>query len=412
MTIITYSEDLEKHIINQLVYFNNYLKDFLFRIKTDYFYTEYNKILFQIICELFYSNKPITSEFILEICKTKNTLLYDYFFNIILLENTKSIHLLDEQVKQLETYYYKRLTINEFDNAKKRIFEYSSCEQILRDIQLTSNKILNKFEYVNDNNIEKIVDLFDTEDEIIYTNFDKIDNFTQVKKNELIIIGARPSIGKSAFSLNLAVNLSKTINVVFISLEMSQKEIINRIFTIVSNKTRYEILENKNILDYTKETVKQLKLTIIDKPISINEIHSLFIKSSEEIGAIFIDYIQLLDLEKKTNSRYQDVSEITRQLKLFTMQYNVPIFALSQLNRAVELRNDKKPILSDLRESGTIEQDANQVWLLHRDSYYQTTEDKEKIINNEIEIIVAKNRSGKTGIIKMKFIPEKNKLFD
>lgn len=412
MTIITYSEDLEKHIINQLVYFNNYLKDFLFRIKTDYFYTEYNKILFQIICELFYSNKPITSEFILEICKTKNTLLYDYFFNIILLENTKSIHLLDEQVKQLETYYYKRLTINEFDNAKKRIFEYSSCEQILRDIQLTSNKILNKFEFVNDNNIEKIVDLFDTEDEIIYTNFDKIDNFTQVKKNELIIIGARPSIGKSAFSLNLAVNLSKTINVVFISLEMSQKEIINRIFTIVSNKTRYEILENKNILDYTKETVKQLKLTIIDKPISINEIHSLFIKSSEEIGAIFIDYIQLLDLEKKTNSRYQDVSEITRQLKLFTMQYNVPIFALSQLNRAVELRNDKKPILSDLRESGTIEQDANQVWLLHRDSYYQTTEDKEKIINNEIEIIVAKNRSGKTGIIKMKFIPEKNKLFD
>jgi replicative DNA helicase len=412
MTIITYSEDLEKHIINQLVYFNNYLKDFLFRIKTDYFYTEYNKILFQIICELFYSNKPITSEFILEICKTKNTLLYDYFFNIILLENTKSIHLLDEQVKQLETYYYKRLTINEFDNAKKRIFEYSSCEQILRDIQLTSNKILNKFEYVNDNNIEKIVDLFDTEDEIIYTTFDKIDNFTQVKKNELIIIGARPSIGKSAFSLNLAVNLSKTINVVFISLEMSQKEIINRIFTIVSNKTRYEILENKNILDYTKETVKQLKLTIIDKPISINEIHSLFIKSSEEIGAIFIDYIQLLDLEKKTNSRYQDVSEITRQLKLFTMQYNVPIFALSQLNRAVELRNDKKPILSDLRESGTIEQDANQVWLLHRDSYYQTTEDKEKIINNEIEIIVAKNRSGKTGIIKMKFIPEKNKLFD
>lgn len=412
MTIITYSEDLEKHIINQLVYFNNYLKDFLFRIKTDYFYTEYNKILFQIICELFYSNKPITSEFILEICKTKNTLLYDYFFNIILLENTKSIHLLDEQVKQLETYYYKRLTINEFDNAKKRIFEYSSCEQILRDIQLTSNKILNKFEYVNDNNIEKIVDLFDTEDEIIYTNFDKIDNFTQVKKNELIIIGARPSIGKSAFSLNLAVNLSKTINVVFISLEMSQKEIINRIFTIVSNKTRYEILENKNILDYTKETVKQLKLTIIDKLISINEIHSLFIKSSEEIGAIFIDYIQLLDLEKKTNSRYQDVSEITRQLKLFTMQYNVPIFALSQLNRAVELRNYKKPILSDLRESGTIEQDANQVWLLHRDSYYQTTEDKEKIINNEIEIIVAKNRSGKTGIIKMKFIPEKNKLFD
>lgn len=412
MTIITYSEDLEKYIINQLVYFNNYLKDFLFRIKTDYFYTEYNKILFQIICELFYSNKPITSEFILEICKTKNTLLYDYFFNIILLENTKSIHLLDEQVKQLETYYYKRLTVNEFDNAKKRIFEYSSCEQILRDIQLTSNKILNKFEYVNDNNIEKIVDLFDTEDEIIYTNFDKIDNFTQVKKNELIIIGARPSIGKSAFSLNLAVNLSKTINVVFISLEMSQKEIINRIFTILSNKTRYEILENKNILDYTKETVKQLKLTIIDKPISINEIHSLFIKSSEEIGAIFIDYIQLLDLEKKTNSRYQDVSEITRQLKLFTMQYNVPIFALSQLNRAVELRNDKKPILSDLRESGTIEQDANQVWLLHRDSYYQTTEDKEKIINNEIEIIVAKNRSGKTGIIKMKFIPEKNKLFD
>lgn len=412
MTIITYSEDLEKYIINQLVYFNNYLKDFLFRIKTDYFYTEYNKILFQIICELFYSNKPITSEFILEICKTKNTLLYDYFFNIIMLENTKSIHLLDEQIKQLETYYYKRLTINEFDNAKKRICEYSSCEQILRDIQLTSNKILNKFEYVNDNNIEKIVDLFDKEDEIIYTNFDKIDNFTQVKKNELIIIGARPSIGKSAFSLNLAVNLSKTINVVFISLEMSQKEIINRIFTIVSNKTRYEILENKNILDYTKEKVKQLKLTIIDKPISINEIHSLFIKSSEEIGAIFIDYIQLLDLEKKTNSRYQDVSEITRQLKLFTMQYNVPIFALSQLNRSVELRNDKKPILSDLRESGTIEQDANQVWLLHRDSYYQTTEDKEKIINNEIEIIVAKNRSGKTGIIKMKFIPEKNKLFD
>jgi replicative DNA helicase len=406
--IIDYSEDLENYILNQLIYFSSYFKDFVIKIKRDYFFFQQSKEVYNILCDLFFENKAISSEIVLEIAKIKNENLYKYVLDILFLDNSKSLEILNEQCKQLETYYYKRLIKSETYNLLSRIKDYNNPDQLLRDIQYTTSKISGNFTIKEKTDISDLLDLFEKEDEILETGFSNIDSFTSIKKNELIIIGARPSIGKSAFALNLAVNIAKKKPVLFLSMEMSQKEIINRIYSILSNRIRYDILNDRNILNYTKEKAGELKLNVVDKPISIDDINTYLIKGSSEFAAVFIDYLQLISISnRKEVNRYNDVSEISRKLKLLTMQFNIPIIALSQLNRGVELRTDKKPVLSDLRESGSLEQDANQVWLLHRENFYNT-----ETKDNCIELIVAKNRSGATGSIKLGFDAQKYKLFN
>jgi len=406
--IIDYSEDLECFILNQLLYFNNYLVDLLPKINKEYFYTNEIKQLFDILCVLFYENKPTNPEFFLEYVKMKNDVLYNKAFDILFdLNNSKSLELLSEQISQLETYYFRRLVKSKLSDSLKRMKDYSNSEQIIRDIQYTTNEIISKTTSKENNQIENLVDLYEQDELIIKTRFNKIDNFTSINKNNLIIIGARPSIGKSAFALNIAVSLAKNMHVLFISMEMSQKEIVDRIFSIIANEIRYNIITNKSVLDFTKDKVKQLKMTIIDKSLTIEEVQQQIMKNASDLGAVFVDYLQLINVSKVTNNRYQDISEISRKLKLMTMDFNIPIFALSQLNRGVEMRNDKKPILSDLRESGSIEQDANQVWLLHREGFYNPEANQKNI-----ELIVAKNRSGATGSVDLGFAPQKYKIYD
>lgn len=406
--IIKYSEELEGYIINQLLYFNNYLVDTIPKIKKEYFYFSHNRDLFDTIVYLFYENKPTTPEFVLEYCKLKNDILFEKLFSILYnSDNSKSLDLLSEQIKQLETFYFKRIVDYKFSDMIKRVREYDEVSKIIRDLQYTTNDILNKTNSKENNNIENLVDLFELETTKISTGFSSIDNFCPVNKTDLVIIGARPSIGKSAFALNIAINIAKEKDVLFISMEMSQKEIVDRIFCIVANEIRYKILSEKSIMEFTKEKVKQLKMIIMDKSMSIEEIQQYIMKYSDKLGAVFIDYIQLVNVTKGGVNRYQDITEISRKLKLMTMDFEIPIFALSQLNRNVEMRNDKKPMLADLRESGSIEQDGNQVWLIHREGFYNPEANQ-----SQMDLIVAKNRSGATGEVPMGFVGQKYKIYN
>ena len=227
--------------------------------------------------------------------------------------------------------------------------------------------------------------------------------------SDLILIAARPAMGKSAFALNIATNVAvkSNIPVAIFSLEMSKEQMVNRILCseamVDSNKVRTGKLEED---DWTKLAgsigpLSEAEIYIDDTPgISVMEIRAKCrkLKLEKNIGMVVIDYLQLVQGSNKRNgSREQEISEISRSLKILAKEIGVPVIALSQLSRAVEQRPDHRPMLSDLRESGAIEQDADIVMFLYRDDYYNQDSEKKDIA----EVILAKHRGGSTGTVEL-----------
>ena len=227
--------------------------------------------------------------------------------------------------------------------------------------------------------------------------------------SDLVLIAARPAMGKSAFALNIATNAAVRANVpvAIFSLEMSKEQMVNRILCseamVDSNKVRTGKLEED---DWTKLAgsigpLSDAEIYIDDTPgISVMEIRAKCrkLKLEKNIGMVVIDYLQLVQGSNKRNgSREQEISEISRSLKILAKELNVPVIALSQLSRAVEQRPDHRPMLSDLRESGAIEQDADIVMFLYRDDYYNKDSEKKDIA----EVIIAKHRGGSLGTIEL-----------
>ena len=228
--------------------------------------------------------------------------------------------------------------------------------------------------------------------------------------SDLILIAARPAMGKSAFALNIATNAAVRANtpVVIFSLEMSKEQMVNRILCseamVDSNKVRTGKLEDE---DWTKLAatigpLSEAEIYIDDTPgISVTEIRAKCrkLKLEKNIGMVVIDYLQLVQGTNRRSSgtREQEISEISRSLKILAKEIGVPVIALSQLSRAVEQRPDHRPMLSDLRESGAIEQDADIVMFLYRDDYYNKESEKKDIA----EVIIAKHRGGSLGTVDL-----------
>ncbi len=228
--------------------------------------------------------------------------------------------------------------------------------------------------------------------------------------SDLILIAARPAMGKTAFALNIATNVAVKANVpvVIFSLEMSKEQLVNRILCseamVDSNKVRTGKLEED---DWAKLAgaigpLSESEIYIDDTPgISVTEIRAKCrkLKLEKNIGMVVIDYLQLVQgsNSRRNGSREQEISEISRSLKILAKEIGVPVIALSQLSRAVEQRPDHRPMLSDLRESGAIEQDADIVMFLYRDDYYNQDSEKKDIA----EVILAKHRGGSTGTVEL-----------
>ena len=240
------------------------------------------------------------------------------------------------------------------------------------------------------------------------------------QKSDLILIAARPSMGKTAFVLNIAqyVAIRKHLPVVFFSLEMSSEQIGNRLVAMESRidaqKLRSGNLNGNEWMELTSgaKVIADSNLLIDDTPgISVNEIRSKCRKFKLEkrgLGMIVIDYLQLMSSSRHSESRQQEISEISRSLKALARELDVPVLALSQLSRAVEKRDDKRPMLSDLRESGAIEQDADVVMFIYREDYYVKDTDKKGVT----EIIIAKQRNGPIGTVELVFLPQYTKFVD
>lgn len=289
------------------------------------------------------------------------------------------------------------------DQAEKKIFDaiqsrnqkgYSSIKDILVDTFTELEQLYNQKQHITG----------------VPTGFADLDYKTAGFHNsDLILVAARPAMGKSAFALNIASYAATRGNVpvAIFSLEMSKEQMVNRILCseamVDSNKVRTGKIDDEDWakLAEASGTLSESKIFIDDTPgISIMEIRAKCrkLKLEQDIGMVVIDYLQLVQGSgKRGASREQEIAEISRSLKILAKEINVPVIALSQLSRAPEQRPDHRPMLSDLRESGSIEQDADIVMFLYRDDYYN--EDSEK--KNIAEVILAKHRSGSTGTVEL-----------
>ncbi|MBQ8800535.1 MAG: replicative DNA helicase [Lachnospiraceae bacterium] len=247
----------------------------------------------------------------------------------------------------------------------------------------------------------------------IATGFYDLDYKTAgLQRSDLILVAARPSMGKTAFVLNIAefVALKSKIPTAIFSLEMSRTQLVNRILAM-NSKVDSQTMRTGDLKD--DDWVKLMEsarltgespLMIDDTPgISIQELRSKCrkFKLEKDLGLVIIDYLQLMTGGKKSESRQQEISEISRSLKALAREINCPVIALSQLSRAVESRDDKRPMLSDLRESGAIEQDADVVMFIYRDEYYTKEKCEEPGVS---EIIIGKQRNGPTGTVKLAWL--------
>ena len=247
----------------------------------------------------------------------------------------------------------------------------------------------------------------------IATGFYDLDYKTAgLQRSDLILVAARPSMGKTAFVLNIAefVALKSKIPTAIFSLEMSRTQLVNRILAM-NSKVDSQTMRTGDLKDEDwAKLMESARLTgesplmIDDTPgISIQELRSKCrkFKLEKNLGLVIIDYLQLMSGGKKSESRQQEISEISRSLKALAREINCPVIALSQLSRAVESRDDKRPMLSDLRESGAIEQDADVVMFIYRDEYYTKEKCEEPGVS---EIIIGKQRNGPTGTVKLAWL--------
>ena len=306
-----------------------------------------------------------------------------------------------------ESYESKGNVAELVDRAEKLIFEIADLRQKQRSVHIK--------EVIKDS-IETIDTLYQRKEHVtgIPTGFSDFDKATSgLQRSDLVIVAGRPSMGKSSLALCMAEHaaVEKKIAVAFFSLEMSKEQLVQRMLCsharVDAHKVRSGFLSPS---DWPKLTAAAGKLSaasifIDDTPaISALELRAKArrLKANHDVQLIVLDYLQLMRSAFKTESRQQEISEISRSIKALARELDIPVIAISQLSRAVESRQDHRPQLSDLRESGAIEQDADLVVLLMREEYYMPTEENKGIA----EAIIAKQRNGPVGTFKLTFIKE------
>ena len=394
------------------------------KLKPESFYREDNKLIFEAIVNLYNRSEPVD----LITLKDELSSMGDFekvggFEYLATLPDkvptTANVQKYIDIVEEKATLRKLIKTANEIIDLGYNPTE--DVEDIMagadkKIFDIIQNKNQKSYTPIKDVLIEsftKLEELYNQKSKItgVPTGFVDLDDKTAgLHGSDLILIAARPAMGKTAFALNIAANAAIRSNtpVAIFNLEMSKDQLVNRILCIEamvdSNKIMTGKLEED---DWSKLAsvvgpISDSGIYIDDTPgISIMEIRTKCrkLKMEKNIGLIVIDYIQLIQgsNNRKNGSREQEIAEISRSLKILAKELNVPVIALSQLSRAVEQRPDHRPMLSDLRESGSIEQDADIVMFLYRDDYYNP-DSEEKDIS---EVIIAKHRAGSTGTVKL-----------
>ncbi len=298
------------------------------------------------------------------------------------------------------------------DSAEQRFFE------------IAQNRDTREFRHIRDV-LETVYQGYTTlahkegEQTGIKTGFSYLDNFlVEIGRGDFVLVGARPGMGKTAFALNLAANIAKSSRktVCIFSLEMSAEQLVNRMMAseamVDSKKLRTGDLtpDEWQKLAHAATELSGLDI-LIDDTTSINPIQmKAKLRRQKNLGLVVIDYLGLMQSGRKIDNRVQEVSEITRNIKVMAKELGVPVICCAQLSRGTEGRTDKRPQLSDLRDSGSIEQDADMVLFLYRSNYYETDNKEEITEANTAEVIIAKNRHGSVGTVKMGWMAQYTKF--
>ena len=415
--------DAEQAVLGSMLTDKDAVNAAIETLKEDAFYRDDNRVIYQAIVNLYSKSEPIDiitlKDELESMDKFEQVGGYEYLASLpdkvpttanvqkyIKIVEEKSIlrSLIKTANEIIELGYSPTEDVEDImDGAEKKIFDI---------MQSKNQKGYSPIKDVLVESFTKLEELYNRKQHItgVPTGFAELDYKTAgLHGSELILVAARPAMGKTAFALNIATNAALRGNapVAIFSLEMSKDQLVNRILCseamVDSNKVRTGKLEEDDWVKLAGAIgpLSESEIFIDDTPgISVMEIRTKCrkLKMEKNIGLVVIDYLQLVQgSNKRSGSREQEISEISRSLKILAKEINVPVIALSQLSRAVEQRPDHRPMLSDLRESGAIEQDADIVMFLYRDDYYNKESEKKDIA----EVIIAKQRGGSTGTIEL-----------
>ncbi len=423
-----YSVEAEQAVLGSILVDPKTFTEVVNEIKADYFYIPQHREIFTVLSSMYELNQAIDFVSLLERLKREG--VYDEaggkaYLTQLVQTVPSAANVLSYTAIMRERYYARALMnvanniikdISEntadsgvlLDNAEQRIYEIRSGREVsglthIRDV--LQNETYDRLSKMNDP---------ETRDEFVgipcgIGDLDRM--LTGLNRSDLIILGARPGMGKTSFALNIARNvaLDAKKTVCFFSLEMSRDQLAQRMLSseaaIESAKLRTGKLEGDEWVRLTQagETLSKAELYFDEtSTITVPEMKAKCRRLGSDLGLIIIDYLQLMQTGKRSDSRQQEVSEISRSLKIMAKELNVPVLCLSQLSRAPEQRGEKdmRPRLSDLRDSGAIEQDADVVIFIYRDDYYTK---EESASPGTTEFLIEKNRHGEVGTVRMYF---------
>ena len=431
--------DIERGILSAILFDGKVYEDIASILKPDDFYLPFHQAVFETMEELYKKDLPIDEIFLKDELKKKNKFDEEAFFEIIGTSPVERVEAYSKELKDLST---KRQLIHLSTEIKKMVLEEDKkAVEEVEDIQsklfsiATSNlagDFKNSLNIVKDT--IKFINIQSAKKNKIVTGLDT--GFIELNRKtsgfgegDLIIIAARPSMGKTAYALNLALNIiKKDKGVAIFSLEMPAEQLMLRMLS-AAGKIPLQELRRGNLTDEQMSNLTAIADEIASKPLFIDDegninIHTIRAKlrklkmQNPDLSLAIIDYLQLIASDQR--ERHLAIAEISRSLKLLARELQIPIIALSQLNRSLESRPNKRPMLSDLRESGAIEQDADVIMFIYRDDVYKAMEAKQKQKEalekgkkefvefqekevEDAEIIIGKQRNGPTGTVEMLF---------
>ena len=416
--------EAEQAVLGSCLTDKDAVMDAVEKLKPESFYREDSKLIFEAIFNLYNRSEPIdlvtVKDELTSMGSFENIGGYEYLATLPdKVPTTTNVQKYIEIVEEKSTLRNLIKTANEiielgYNPTEEVDSIMAGAEKKIFDIMQKKNQ--KSYTPIKDVLIEsftKLEELYNQKSKItgVPTGFADLDDKTAgLHGSDLILIAARPAMGKTAFALNIAAHaaIRENVPVAVFNLEMSKDQLVNRMLCMEAMVDSNKVMTGKlDEDDWSKLAsvvgpMSDAGIYIDDTPgISITEIRTKCrkLKMEKNIGLVVIDYIQLIQGSgsRKNGSREQEIAEISRSLKILAKELNVPVIALSQLSRAVESRPDHRPMLSDLRESGSIEQDADIVMFLYRDDYYNP-DSEEKDIS---EVIIAKHRAGSTGTIKL-----------
>jgi len=430
--------EAEKALLGSILLNNEIVDEIADKVKTSFFYDKRHQVLYTLILELWSNSQPI-----------------DIIYILNLIQKSDKTKVLDESEKIDKEYLLELISKSSLTNSPESLSTIIKNKSLLRTIISTSDKMRSlaldnatdpseildeaqkKLYEVSLENIDKN---FVSLSEILTGAFERISNLHESKtenrglatgfvdidkklggfhKSDLIILAARPSMGKTALALEfirrVAFNKQQPTGVAIFSLEMSRDQLVDRLLAVTSGVDSWKIRTGKFSEDNDDFTKLGNAIGVLNEaPIWIDDNGGLTVlelrskarrlKARHNIGLIVVDYLQLMSGgvgNKYSGNRVQEVSDISRGLKLLAKELDIPVIALSQLSRGVEGRDDKRPMLSDLRESGSIEQDADVVMFIHREEMYKRDDPK---VKGKADILISKHRNGQVGSVELAWV--------